>query len=73
MWQKLPPLQRDCIIMYFWKGMRNGDIALMLGVTPPAVSKSISAALETIREHLEWFCGIYDRLERDLLEEQELL
>jgi len=61
--------QRDCIMKHYWQGMRRSEIAREYGIGPSQVTKSINASKKIIRERLEQFLSIYDRLERELLDE----
>ena len=61
--------QRECLRKHYWQGMRRSDIAREHGVGASQVTKSIDASQKIIRERLEAFLAIYDRLERDLLDE----
>ena len=61
--------QRECVMKHYWHGMRRSDIAKEQGVGPSQVTKSIGASQKIIHERLEQFLSIYDRLERELLDE----
>jgi len=61
--------QRECVMKHYWQGMRRSDIAREQGIGPSQVTKSIGASEKIIRERLEQFLAIYDRLERELLDE----
>ena len=61
--------QRECIVKHYWQGKRRCEIAKERGVGPAQVTRSISASQKIIREHLDAFLVLYDRLERELLDE----
>ena len=45
--------QRDIVILYFYYGETQGEIAKTLGVSQPAVSQALMAALRRMREGQE--------------------
>jgi DNA-directed RNA polymerase specialized sigma24 family protein len=61
--------QREYLMKHYWHGMRRSDIAREHGVGAAQITKSIGAAQKIIQERLDGFLAIYDRLERDLLDE----
>jgi DNA-directed RNA polymerase specialized sigma24 family protein len=61
--------QREYLLKHYWRGTRRSDIAREHGVGAAQVTKSIHAAQKIIRERLLDFIAVYDRLERDLLDE----
>ena len=59
---QLTPVQREHIQLHYWQGMRKSEIARLQKVTGSAVSKSIQAAQQAIREYVEMYMRIYDCL-----------
>lgn len=50
---RLTHRQKQVIVLYFYKGMKQREIALKLGITESAVSHTKKTALERIRKYLE--------------------
>lgn len=50
---RLTHRQRQVIVLYFYKGMKQRAIAEKLGITESAVSHLKKTALDTIKDYLE--------------------
>lgn len=50
---RLTHRQKQVIVLYFYKGMKQREIALKLGITESAVSHAKKTGLERIRKYLE--------------------
>lgn len=50
---RLTHRQRQVIVLYFYKGMKQRDIAAELGITESAVSHLKKTALDKIKDYLE--------------------
>lgn len=66
----LTPSQRTLIRMHYTDGLRKSEIARLRNSTCSAVSKSIKAGEQALREYVSLYMTIYDRLERELLSEE---
>ena len=50
--RRLPRAQREVLELRYGQGLRVGEVARALGVSRFAAARTISAALEALREHL---------------------
>ena len=65
----LTPRQREYIVKHYWQDKSRSEIARERGVGPSQVTRSINTSQKIIRERLNAFMILYDRLERELLDE----
>ena len=55
----LPPRQQRAVVMRFWEGMSNAEVAEEMGVSEMAVRQMVKRAYESIRKYLlpsDTFC-----------------
>lgn len=50
---QLPERQRDVLVMYYYKGLRLGEIATVFGVTEARICQIHTQALASMRQHLK--------------------
>lgn len=60
----LTPQQSQLIHMRFWLRMPVADIGRELGISGPAVSKRIAAALKILRLQVEFCVRVYNAMEQ---------
>ena len=61
--------QREYIVKHYWQGKSRSEIARERGIDASQITRSINASQKIIHKHLNAFLTLYDRLERDLLDE----
>ncbi len=55
---ELPPLQREAILLYFYEGMKYGQIADLLGVKVKSARALIYRSLESLKDLLSPYKGV---------------
>ncbi len=55
---ELPPLQREAILLYFYEGMKYGQIADLLGVKIKSARALIYRSLESLKDLLSPYKGV---------------
>ena len=63
----LPDGARRALIAYRFEGMRQGDIAAMMGISRSGVEKHLALAMKLLRKHLD-DCGYFDTATSDMQE-----
>lgn len=69
----LTPAQREQLLLYYYQGVRKSDIARRQCSSCSSVSKSIKSGEAALRGYLELYMGIYDSLERELLQDDTIV
>jgi len=62
-------VQRQQLKLLFWEGVSKSEIARIQNRGCSAVTKSLCAGMESIKEYIEMYMAIYDALEQEQLEE----
>jgi len=62
-------VQRQQLKLLFWEGVSKSEIARIQNRVCSAVTKSLCAGMESIKEYIEMYMAIYDALEQEQLEE----
>ena len=65
--------QREQMELYYREGLTKSGIARRQGISSSAVCKSIRAAESALREYTKLYMEIFVALERELLNEEELI
>ena|GEM_PF-833801 len=63
----LTETQRQQLKMFYWQGLNKSEIAARQGKGCSAVTKSLRASENAIREFVEMYLDIYDKVEQEWL------
>ncbi|MGL5823894.1 MAG: SigE family RNA polymerase sigma factor [Nocardioides sp.] len=62
--RRLPPRQRAVVVLRYYEGLSEREIADLLNIAPGTVKSSCSAALRSLRGHLEHIPTVDARIRR---------
>jgi RNA polymerase sigma factor (sigma-70 family) len=51
--RRLPRRQREVLVLRYWSGLTEAEIASTLGISPGTVKSTASRAVATLKRHLE--------------------
>jgi DNA-directed RNA polymerase specialized sigma subunit len=67
----LSAAQREHLLLYYGENKTKTEIGELLGVGSSTVCKTLKAAENAVREYVGLYMGVFERVRRDILQEDD--